>query len=509
MIARLAAAGWRGLAAVGAIAAVAVAVVVSSPAQAHPTGRTLLVNLYAGLAFTPEQVRVTAVQNTAEIVTGQDRQAVDADHDGAVTDAERSRYAGTTCADFAKHFEVQVNGTQLRWTVVPGEYRYEHGSPGLPSARLTCDFAAPARLTVPGTVTVANRYRSDRTGWHELTAVGNGVNLADSPLPQHSVTDELRAYPPSDALTLDVRTATVRVEPGAPLPAKSNPTDTNPQVDREGLLTASASWAEQKFQSLAAGRVTPLLVALAVLAAMLLGAGHAALPGHGKTVLAAYLAGRHGRTWDAVAIGGTVTISHTGAVLLTGVLISAGSQFAGESLLRYLGAGSGLLIIAVGLSMLVNAVSRRGTQTHDHGHGHDHGHDHGYGHGHGHPHAHDAGPHDDRRVGRLGLAGIGLAGGLVPSPSALVVLLASVSMGRAAFGILLVLAYGIGMAGTLTAAGLVLLAIQRRTTLAAGRPARVLARLGAVSPGIRRLITPLVVLCVGASLIARAATAVG
>lgn len=456
-----------------------------------PAGRTFLVNLYAGLTFTPGEVRVAAVVNTAEVITRQDRQKVDADQDGVTADAERSRYARTTCAELAAHFDVRVNGSALTWTVTPGAYRYEHGSPGLPSARLTCDFAAPARLTAPSTVTIANRYRTDRTGWHELTATGSGVHLVKSPLPQHSVTDELRAYPPADALTLDVRAATVRVEPGpaAPPPAVPDQAGALAPANDDGPLTAGVAWADQRFQALAAGRVTPLVAVLAVLVAVALGAGHAALPGHGKTVMAAYLAGRRGSARDAVAIGGMVTVSHTGVVLVAGALISAGSQLAGDSLLRVLGAVSGLLIVAVGLGMSVNVLRRR--TVHDHGHHHDHAH-----------------PPGGRPVGRLGLAGIGLAGGLVPSRSALVVLLASVSMGRAVFGTLLVLAYGIGMAGTLTGAGLLLLAIQRNLTLTASRPARALARLGAMSPTACRLLTPILVLCVGAGLIARAATAV-
>src|SRR5439155_7194994 len=142
---------------------------------------------------------------------------------------------------------------------------------------------------------------------------------------------------------------------------------------------------------------------LAVLLAVLLGAGHAALPGHGKTVLAAYLAGRRGRPRGAVAVGALVTLTHTGAVLVVGLLLSVSTTLAGDRLLGYLGLASGLLIVAVGGWMLVQ--SRR---THRHHHHHDHHHH-----------------------GKLSLAGIGLAGGLVPNPSALVVLLGAIGLGRA------------------------------------------------------------------------------
>jgi ABC-type nickel/cobalt efflux system permease component RcnA len=240
--------------------------------------------------------------------------------------------------------------------------------------------------------------------------------------------------------------------------------------------------------------MTPLVIALAFLLAVLLGAGHAALPGHGKTVMAAYFAGRRGRIRDALAVGGTVTLAHTGGVILVGLLLSTSTALAGEQLLTWLGVTSGALVAAVGIAMLVSARRARATAAfhsdfHNHGlSGHSHSHDspgrsqsHGLtGHSHGHSfsgHSHSHGPHGhhhhdsgggpdhrqghDRPGGRLGLGGIGLAGGLVPSPSALVVLLGAIGLGRAGLGVLLVVAYGIGMAGTLTAVGLLLVVAQR------------------------------------------------
>jgi nickel/cobalt exporter len=494
------------LATLGVLAGTAVAAAPATPAAAHPSGPPFSVNQYAGLAFTPDGVRVVAVLHTEEIVTRQDRRTVDADRDGTLTGAERSRYAHRACADLAAHFEVQVNGERLAWTVVPGDYRDEPGAAGLPSARLTCDLSAPARLSAAAAVTVANHHLLDHAGWRELTAVGHGVRLVDSRLPEHSVSDELRAIPPADALVLDVRSATLRVEPGPGTPGTpATPTPPAPtaNAERPGLLAAGTTWAQRRLETLAGGPLTPLLAILAVLVALLLGAGHAALPGHGKTVLAVYLASRRGRVWDAVAVGSTVTFSHTGAVLVVGLLISTATAVVGDRLLGYLAMISGLLIVAVGIGMLVAALRRRARprhdDSHDHGHGHSHDHSHGYGHDHHHTH------HHDRPAGRLGLVGIGLAGGLVPSPSALVVLLASIGMGRAVFGVLLVLAYGLGMAGTLTAAGLLLLAVQRRVTHAQGSPARLLARLYTAAPAAWPLITSTMVLAVGVGLTLRAA----
>jgi ABC-type nickel/cobalt efflux system permease component RcnA len=156
--------------------------------------------------------------------------------------------------------------------------------------------------------------------------------------------------------------------------------------------------------------------------------------------MAAYLAGSRGTRRDALLVGATVTITHTAGVLVLGLLLSVSSVIAGESVLRWLGVASGLLVAVIGGVLLRSAVRSRGRKRHDHGHGH--------GHGHGHR--------------RAGLVGMGVAGGLVPSPSALVVLLGAIALGRTWFGVLLVLAYGLGMAATLTAAGLLLVSLRDR-----------------------------------------------
>jgi nickel/cobalt exporter len=151
---------------------------------------------------------------------------------------------------------------------------------------------------------------------------------------------------------------------------------------------------------------------------------------------------------------------------------------------------------AAAVGMLVNVLRRRR-------HGHDHGHDHD----HDHDHHHGAGAD---RPSRLGLAGIGLAGGLVPSPSALVVLLGAIGLGRAGCGVLLVLGYGLGVAGALTGAGLLLVVLQRRATAAAGG-SRLVARLAPLAsrvPAAASALTAGLVVIVGLGLAVRAATGV-
>jgi ABC-type nickel/cobalt efflux system permease component RcnA len=558
----------RLLIAAGAAAVIGILLTPARPASAHPLGN-FSVNQYAGLTLYPSRVAVLAVADIAEIPTLQEKPLVDTSRDGSLSPAELSAFASGECGRFASGLAVSVSGKRLPWTVTQPSFAVTAGAGGLSTSRLTCSLSAPAALSDTATIRLDNTYRSDRVGWREVTATASGVRLSSSTVPANSVSGQLRSYP-RDLLTSapDVRSATISVGgagSGSAAPAPS-----------PGKGSGTPSWlsaAQTRVESTLGGRLTPLVIGLAFVLALLLGAGHAALPGHGKTVMAAYFAGRRGRIRDALAVGGTVTVAHTGGVLLVGLLLSTSTALAGEQLLTWLSFTSGALVAAVGAAMLVSARRSRAAtpniptpETHSHApHSHSHGrwlfrhshshrpHDHGsvdrqhghgsverqhghgsvdrqHGHGlhnralldgqdghggqgrglldgqhgrgsrergpldgqhgrgsrergplddqhgrgsrergpldgqHGRPHEHPH-HHDDARRrpgGRLGLAGIGLAGGLVPSPSALVVLLGAIGLGRAGLGVLLVVAYGIGMAGTLTAVGLLLVVVQRR-----------------------------------------------
>jgi ABC-type nickel/cobalt efflux system permease component RcnA len=213
--------------------------------------------------------------------------------------------------------------------------------------------------------------------------------------------------------------------------------------------------------------------------------------------MAAYIAGRRGRPRDAITVGAIVTLTHTGGVIVLGLLLTATASLAGEAVLSWLGVASGALVAAVGVAMLVGVLRRRTSVYDRHSHDHDHGHHHRPARDHNHDHHGPPHSHPSRRARRLSLVGMGIAGGLVPSPSALIVLLGAVGLGRTAFGVLLVVAYGAGMAAMLTAAGLLLVRVRDRW---ASRPRRTLARLTALAPAG----TAALVLCVGLGLAGRA-----
>jgi nickel/cobalt transporter (NicO) family protein len=463
---------WLGLATLG-VAGIAVLALPAPSASAHPLGN-FSVNQALALDLYPNRVEVAAVVDVAELPTLQERAAVAA--------AGPAGYNARVCDALAHDVTVRVDERRLEWTVRPTGFAYRPGSAGLRTTRLTCALRADADLTAASTVDVTNGYRADRIGWRELTARGRGVHPVDPSIPARSVTDELRSYP-TDLLgsPLDQRSARLRVEPGDG-PAALGP---KTHVNRGGPVSRFLASADRALERLVGDRFTPLIGMLGVALALALGAGHAALSGHGKTVMAAYLAGKHGRPRDALVVGATVTLTHTGGVLVLGLLLTTAAGLAGEVVLSWLGVASGALVAAVGIAMLAGTLRRRAPHHHHHGHAHHHGH-----------------PHPPGPGRRLGLIGMGVAGGLVPSPSALVVLLGAIGLGHTWFGVLLVAAYGVGMAGTLTLAGLLLIRLRNRFP---ARPGRALARLARLVPAGSAML----VLCVGLGLAGRAALALG
>ena len=528
-------------------------------AQAHPLGN-FTVNHYNGLELYPDRIDVLAIVDTAEIPTAQELQGLAPD--GTPTQQQLDDAAALQCADLGDAVTATVDGQPLDWTIRDTSLESVPGAAGLPTLRLTCQLRADADLSEPRTVSFIDAYRSDRVGWHEITADGFGVRLLDSPVGVTSTSDELRNYP-TDLLTspLDDRSVQLTTEPG-----RNAGSDASLSQSSGDPFSSFIASMDRVLEDLIGGELTLLVGILAVLLAVLLGCGHALLPGHGKTMIAAYLAARRGRGRDAFIVGATVTATHTAGVLLLGLAISISSTLAGEQVLRWLGIISGLLVAGIGVYMLRTALRARGAarrasvehtrtvqpadlvavqsgvaqgppteQEHEHG-SHEHGsHDHGHSHGHEphdhephdyEPHDHEHGPHDhghdasdghthggkwwagghshEPAIGRGGLIGMGVAGGLVPSPSALIVLVASIALGRTVFGVFLVVAYGLGMAVTLTVTGLLLVRLRGRLDRRAARAHRSGARswLAAIAAGLPML-TATLVLLVGLALALR------
>jgi ABC-type nickel/cobalt efflux system permease component RcnA len=203
----------------------------------------------------------------------------------------------------------------------------------------------------------------------------------------------------------------------------------------------------------------PLPFTLALLAAFGWGAAHALTPGHGKTIVAAYLVGSRGTTRHALFLGLTTTLTHTLGVFLLGLITLFASEFIlPEQLYPWLGLISGALVVALGLSLfrgyLRYLLQPEGHEPHSHDHDHDHTHPHDHTHHHDHGHSHLPPGADGSTISWAGLLALGVSGGLIPCPSALIVMLSAIALQRIGFGLLLIIAFSLGLAGTLTAIGI-------------------------------------------------------
>jgi nickel/cobalt exporter len=309
---------------------------------------------------------------------------------------------------------------------------------------------------------------------------GAGVELLASTAPRVDRTDELRFYPPglpAEEATSVATFAFVAAPRAEPQPS--------PSLASTPLLAPSAPGepGSDLLGSLVSGELTTARVAAAAFVSFLLGVVHALSPGHGKTLVAATLIGSRGSLRHAVALGLTVAVTHSLGVLLLGFVVLGGSDLLlPQQLTLALSLAAALLVVVLGLDLVRRAI-RRPLNLSAHAHPLAHGHDHG-------PadwtdHHRDArAPTDaaaaaDQPAGFRLSAGytisIGIVGGLVPSASALIVLLMAVTLDRLALGLLLVTAYGLGIALLLAALGAAVVALRgraRRHRLPGGRSFR-------------------------------------
>lgn len=488
-------------------AACALALVPAATASAHPLGN-FTVNRYDGLVAAPGELRVHHVEDLAEIPATQ--AGPDIDRLG------RDTWARERCAAAARESEVRVDGRAVALSVRDAHARVRPGQAGLDTLRVECGLTAP----LPDGRTVEVRFQgagaSSGPGWREITARGDRTTLTASDVPASSLSRELTRYP-EELLSspADTRTAALRVRPGGPALSEEEA-----DAPASSVLPRGADrWTRALDDLVARQDRTAGLAAFALLIAVVLGALHALAPGHGKTLMAATAAARGGRARlrDVLPMAASVTVTHTLGVVALGLLVTAGSA-AAPSVISWLGIASGALVTLAGAGLVRRALRGR-NHVHAHHHEHEHAHEHGHGHAHEHPHRH--GRFEHTHGGRThthaiaptlrGTILLGFAGGLVPSPSAVVVLVGAAALGRAWFGLLLVVAYGAGLALTLTAAGYaVVKAGSGLTRLLDRRPRWTAAPWAALARRSAPLGSAFVVVVLGAGLVFRgAASALG
>jgi nickel/cobalt exporter len=426
------------------------ALTLPAAAQAHPLGN-FTVNRFSEIEASGDRVYVKYVLDLAEIPTYQE--------------GDRIRRPGFA-ERIARGLELELDGRRAGLKTIASRIRSRPGAGGLPTLRFEAVFEADR----PGsTLRFDDTNYAGRIGWREVVVrADRGARVASSDAPATSVSDELRAYP-ADLLSepLNVSSASAELRAGS-LPGRP----------RELGDSAPAARPDDGFASLIAKDDLGLGVILVSLGlAFFWGAAHALSPGHGKAIVTAYLVGQRGTPRHAAALGLIVTATHTVGVFALGLVTLALSQFiVPEQLYPWIGLVSGLLVIGVGASVLLSRIRHR--RAHRHGHHHHHHHHHGGG-----------------ELGWRSLTAVGVSGGLLPCPSALVVLLAAISLHRVALGLLLIVAFSAGLAISIAGIGLGAI-LAKRTFGRLGFQGRAIGLLPAVSA--------LVIVIAGAAMTVRA-----
>jgi len=462
-------------------------------AFAHPLGN-FTINHYAGLRVSEAAISIDYVLDMAEIPAFQEITTFDVNGNGQADSAEATGYHAAKCASLQPDLKLLVNNRATDLTLATSSVEFPAGAGGLSTLRLTCGYTVSISETRQLTVLsfVDNSY-SERIGWREIVVTAEGVSL-NGDFATTSISKRLTSYP-QDLLSspLDQREVTLGVG-SVPAVAANNSLQTTQQITS---LTGTRS--DRFTQLITMDNLTFPAILFALLVAFAWGAMHAMTPGHGKTIVGAYLVGSRGTVRHALYLGLTTTITHTLGVFAFGLITLFAAQYiVPEKLFPWITLLSGFFVVGIGLNLFRERFKSSGMggwlrkggighigyqpvrsstgQTlqletthslHTHGFvlagGHTHTHEHPHGHSHeghhhsGHAHDHTHGDHSHlppENITWRNLLALGISGGLLPCPSALVVLLGAIALNKIGFGLVLVLAFSLGLAGALTLIGM-------------------------------------------------------
>jgi ABC-type nickel/cobalt efflux system permease component RcnA len=471
---------------------------VAQDVASHPLGN-FSISQYSALRIGQDAIEVRYVIDMAEIPTFQEIQESGIIPDAA--DPQTRAYLAKKALALGDDLSVEIGGQRLMLHADAKEIVFPPGAGGLPTLKIGVSFQA----TLPANGNAANyslNYRdgnfAGRAGWKEIVAMaGPGAIVSYSSVPETDRSAQLNSYP-ADLLNSPPQQLEARVDFTVPASAERLATAMAPGLKDDAQDRAIPPQGYKKLNSAlktaveneidgsldnvtanqstvldapATNRGTPLqsgrsstprdsftelmatkqlgwsIILVALVVAIGLGAFHALEPGHGKTLVAAYLVGSRGTMKHALLLGLIVTAAHTaGVYLLGGVTLYASQYVVPERLYPWLGVLSGVMITILGAVLVVQRYRGRGVAHSHHHHGHEHDHDHPH-------HAHD---HHHGTTSLRELLTLGISGGIVPCPAALVVLLSAVSMNRVGFGLLLIVAFSAGLAAVLIAIGLLM-----------------------------------------------------
>jgi ABC-type nickel/cobalt efflux system permease component RcnA/high-affinity nickel permease len=490
-------------------------------AFAHPMGN-FSVNHYAKIKIGPKSIEIRYLIDMAEIPTFQEMRQFDIAP--KTDDPSVSRYLERQEQLFKQGLSLENDGQVVRLDTISRHMRFSDGAGGLPTMKL--EFVFRGKLDVPagaGRLAYVDHNFPGRAGWKEIVVLGDGVTILNSTAPATDRSQELTTYSsdslnsPPQQVSAQVNFGTLLSEPASgvagggneasphrtiaqrtwpstkahafPVPQKQglqsrvarSSRSEGQQSDTSGIAAtdgaplpaargASTNTPRSRFTELIStqGNLSFWVLLSAALIAAGLGALHALEPGHGKTIVAAYLVGSRGTARHAVLLGIVVTAAHTAGVYLLGVVTLYASRYiVPEQLYPWLGAISGLTVAGLGVFIFLKHLTG---ETGDHSHAS------------GGQHSHwflstfkarvDAEPlnrapisDSSRSAGSAlslrELCMLGITGGIVPCPAALVVLLSAFSLHRVGFGLFLITAFSFGLAAVLVVIGLTMVYAKR------------------------------------------------
>jgi nickel/cobalt exporter len=462
---------------------------------AHPLGN-FSANHYMRFEIQPRGIEMRYVMDLAEIPTfellrdwGLDRNSPQPEMKGK---------AAAQARIWMSNLSIRVDGKAVQPVLEGADLVIADGAGNLPIIRIT----AKMRLKeTAGRLEYEDHNYEGRAGWKEIVVAARNARLTNSSHSDQDRSSALTAYPP-DPMTAppqDLR-AEFQWTPNTPVVAERRTGEpwaaqpstpvirAIPQPRSQPALPPSAATAKNApagavvrndFLSRTLHREDiPLHIVLAALVvAFGLGAAHALTPGHGKTIVAAYLVGSRGTMKHAAFLGLMVTLTHTISVFALGLATLFLFRFVvPERITEILGVISGLSVAVIGGWMLWKRITvqlnrRLPDHHHDHAHhdhddNHSHAHDHVHPHTHHHDHRHHHGPGGHTHVPESeitwgSLTTLAVSGGLVPCESALVLLLGAIALGRVGLGLLLLLSFSLGLAGVLMGIGALVLSTKR------------------------------------------------
>ena len=544
------------------------------PAAAHPMGN-FSINHYARFQAQTGELKLRYLLDFAEIPAVDQMAKLDTNGDGAISATEKSAYLKSEIPPLLRGLALQIDGKSVALSADSSDLQVLPGAGGLPTLLVKMDVSAALPANAQSRVTYVDSNFAGRTGWKEVVAVADASrSISGSDAATKDRSRELTIFPIDAGVVPPRQTSasfTIAAAGAGATAAEIQAPQTAAPATQE---QTNSNTPQNRFtQSIAETKLTPVVIGWGLLFAFAFGAVHALSPGHGKTMVAAYLVGSRGTPRHAFLLGVVVTITHTFGVFALGfALLFASRYILPERLFPVLSALSGLLIFGVGLWLFMSrwqglqnarshAHSHGDGHTHSHGHEEEHSHshddeehDHAHSHSHGedgehshahsvhshshddeehahshahdeerphshddqehshshdeehshahdghthsydeeheHSHAHDghAHSHDDEHSHAHGvhvhshggkahshavpdgpinmktLVALGISGGIVPCPEALVVLLAAIKLHRIGYGLILIVAFSLGLAAALIAIGMLVVSARQRLT---------------------------------------------